>query len=252
MFKKGFTLQELLITIGIIGIVAAIVAPGIVGMMPDQKKMMYMKAYNTLTTLTNEILDDPSLYWTTYDNDGEPNCSGLFCFSSVPAGVFPPCDEIYDVIGEQGSVFCGFSTKFPSIFLRKVNINGTPTSYEASQGESQITFTTTDGIFWAFYTRTEINNNVPGDRELVTDITIDVNPNNDNIRNKCTYSDICTDPDRFAIRLNNDGSIIAVDPLGQAFLRNPTDMHSISEDKEVANDLDIAVNDFDEFSDDDI
>ena len=123
MFKKGFTLQELLITLGIIGIVAAIVAPGIVGMMPDQKKAMYMKAYNTLTTLTNDILDDPSLYWTTYDNDGEPNCSGLFCFSSVPAGVFPPCDEIYDVIGEQGSVFCGFSTKFPSIFLRKVNIS---------------------------------------------------------------------------------------------------------------------------------
>ena len=41
MLKKGFTLQELLISMAIIGIVAAVAAPGLIGLMPDKKKSMY-------------------------------------------------------------------------------------------------------------------------------------------------------------------------------------------------------------------
>ena len=54
MIKKGFTLQELLITLAIIGVVAAIVGPGIVGLMPSKSKAMYLKAYNILTNQTNK------------------------------------------------------------------------------------------------------------------------------------------------------------------------------------------------------
>ena len=79
MFKKGFTLQELLITLGIIGIVAAITGPAIVGLAPDKSKTMYMKAYNTLLNVTSEIMDDPSLYFPTYSAAGELICSGLYC-----------------------------------------------------------------------------------------------------------------------------------------------------------------------------
>ena len=234
MFKKGFTLQELLISMAIVGIVAAIAAPGIVGMIPDKKKTMYMKAYNTLTTLTNDILDDPSLYWTTYDNDGEPECHGLNCWEEVAVdggGTYAECNVNWR---------CSQAHKFSAIFATKVNFNE-----RRFIDDEHIFVRTTDGVTWDFMGSTIADPNNNGGRRLLRmDVTIDVNPDNDNAANKCTYSDGCTDPDLFTFRIDNDGGIIAVDPLGQAFLRNPTDMHSVSEDKEIADDLEEAVNDF--------
>ena len=221
MLKKGFTLSELLITLAIVGIVAAIAAPGIVGMMPDKKKMIYMKAYNTLTTLTNDILDDPSLYWTTYDNNGEPNCAGLRCAER-------PLDNDYGIADA--------AEKYPRLLASKMNL------VSEWEGQGRIgECTSADGIRWQFLTEETNNNDIPGGKEFIVNITIDVNPGNDNdanAENNCTYDpETCTTPERFIFRVDNDGGITAVDRLGQAFLRNPTDMHSVSEDKEVANDL---------------
>ena len=47
--KKGFTLAELLITMGIIGVIAAILAPAIGNLMPDSNKGKVLKVYNALT-----------------------------------------------------------------------------------------------------------------------------------------------------------------------------------------------------------
>lgn len=46
--KKGFTLAELLIVLGITGIVAAVLLPAINNIMPDKTKIMYLKAYDEL------------------------------------------------------------------------------------------------------------------------------------------------------------------------------------------------------------
>ena len=225
MFKKGFTLQELLITIGIIGIVAAIVAPGIVGMMPDQKKMMYMKAYNTLTTLTNEILDDPSLYWTTYDNDGEPNCSGLSC-TTIP-------DEIQDVQGIQPA------DKFAYLLARRMNLSQDIRRPMGNNNDSIISFTTTDGIIWNIVTRIQNDNDLPGNRRAEVNLIIDLD-DAENAPPECgnaMYSDNCKNPIRFRFLVDNDGGVSAMDALGQAYLQNPTDMHSASKDKEIADEI---------------
>ncbi len=231
MFKKGFTLQELLITIGIIGIVAAIVAPGIVGMMPDQKKMMYMKAYNTLTTLTNEILDDPSLYWTTYDNDGEPNCSGMYCRER------PTVEPYNDAAYEDNN-------KFPMIFASKVNLIGEAASDGNGDRVNTVTFTTTDGIEWSFTTydgrETPLDgaqnwNEYPGNSYYYAEVEINLEPDNDD--NNCLYSNNCTNPNLFSFVVDNEGGVSAIDALGRAYLQNPTDMHSASKDKEIADEI---------------
>ena len=59
MKKFGFTLSELLITVGIVGVVAALTAPAVSNIMPDRNKMMFMKNYKELTTITEKLLQVP-------------------------------------------------------------------------------------------------------------------------------------------------------------------------------------------------
>ena len=61
MLKKGFTLQELLISLTVIGVVSAVALPSLMSIQPDKSKTIYMKVYNTLTTQTGEIMDDSRL-----------------------------------------------------------------------------------------------------------------------------------------------------------------------------------------------
>ena len=230
MLKKGFTLQELLITVAIVGIVAAVTVPGIMGLMPDKKKVMYMKAYNTLTNLTNEILDDPSLYYIEYRNDGTANCSGVNCTG------YPIENDKFDrAFGGEWNMD-GDSLKFGYCLASKMNIQeefGT----DLDNGDLSMTFTSVDGVRWT-YDMDDAELSGDGGGLSNQSITIDVNPNNDNAANKCFYDeDECSDPDLFKFKIDNDGGITAVDRLGQAFLRKPTDMNSGREDKEVANGL---------------
>ncbi len=48
MKKRGFTLAELLIVLGIAGVVAAVILPAINGLMPDKTKINYLKVYDEL------------------------------------------------------------------------------------------------------------------------------------------------------------------------------------------------------------
>ena len=229
MFKKGFTLQELLISMAIVGIVAAIAAPGIVGMIPDKKKTMYMKAYNTLTNLTNEILEDTSLYYISYRNDGTASCSGINCTG------YPIDNEKFDRAFGGNWRGDGDSLKFGYCLASKMNIQE-EFGENLDNGDLTMTFTSVDGVRWT-YDMEDASLSRDGAMSNQS-ITIDVNPNNDNAANKCFYDeDECSDPDLFKFKIDNDGGITAVDRLGQAFLRKPTDMNSGREDKEVANGL---------------
>ena len=66
MKKKGYTLAEVLITIGIIGIISAIIMPAIGNAKPDKTKMMYLKVYDSLTTTVMNFVNDSSIYSPTY------------------------------------------------------------------------------------------------------------------------------------------------------------------------------------------
>lgn len=210
MLKKGFTLQELLITLGILGVLAAVTMPGIMGLRPDKTKTMYMKAYNTLTTLTAEITDDPGLYYTTYTSDGTPNCRALSCTAM-------PLIEPYNTARYTGQ------NKFAYIFADKLNIQSEPNDLT---GNGHIHFVTTDGTDWVFA------DNIDGSAQ----ITINLNPNDSS--NACSYDAAnCKTPNEFIFDLSTDGDITPVDALGKAFLQNPTDMHSINEDRALADKL---------------
>ena len=222
MLKKGFTLQELLITMAIIGIIAAIAVPSLFGMAPDETKSMYMKAFNTLSNITPEILDDKILYWTQYANDGvnvgQPNCSGLTC-EDAPTE-YPKCDDTWT---------CEKLTKFGSIFATKVNV---VTKEKSGNNNDTVTFTTNDGIDWSMKTVSSADANLPGGKAYNIEVTINVKP--DDAAHNCKFSENCKKPRIFTFKIDNDGEITPTDALGLVYSQNPIDMHSAKEDKELA------------------
>lgn len=200
MFKKGFTLQEVLITLGIVGIVAAMTAPALVKIVPDQNKARYIKTYSTLTDLTQQMLNDPALYWITYRNDGTAACEGLRCTGVPVPGSVP--DSIAGNIPNPPSV----EQKYAGILASYMHLQQ---PYDPQS--DPLNFVTNDGIVWAFSPQTDSRN-----RDVIeVDITI---PGNGNRVNGFFVAD--------------DGSITAQDNQGIAFLRNPTDLHSKKLDNE--------------------
>ena len=205
--KKGFTLNEVLITMAVIGVIAALTIPMVNSIKPDANKTKYIKAYNALATLTAEILDDSALYYTTYNATGEP-CVGLAC-SSKPV-VAPLNTDNYS--GRN---------KFPMILSTKLNVSGDVANDSAN---GTVSFTTVDGIQWNFTT----------DNDYKTTLQINVNPNDNNASHNCVYSADCTKPNQFTFEIDNDGGIRPTDSLGQAFLENSTNMNDMSKDRERA------------------
>ena len=67
MKKKAFTLAEVLIALGIMGIIAAVAIPIANQIKPDETKTMYLRAYNALLKQTNAIAYDSAIYPAMYE-----------------------------------------------------------------------------------------------------------------------------------------------------------------------------------------
>lgn len=218
MYKKGFTLQELLISLAIVGVVAALVMPMLSSLRPNKTKTTFMKVYNTLTTQTAEILDNSSLYWDEYDEKGVVTKSGLYSTAR-------PQIEPY-----MSDANCGTNNKFAAIMAHNLAVIGTPT-YTA-ETNSIATFTTTNGVNWRFETSVEKEGTeIIGNK---VDVTVNVNPSDKSNNNPCLYDTTCTKPNQFKFRIHNDGGIEPADALGMAYLQNSTDMRLSSDDTDLA------------------
>ena len=73
--KVAFTLAEVLITLGIIGVVAALTLPSVIQKMEDQRCVSSLKkTYSILSQATNSVIaehESPE-YWWIEDNQEEP------------------------------------------------------------------------------------------------------------------------------------------------------------------------------------
>ena len=95
MKKRGFTLSEIIITLGIIGVVAAITTPMLTGLMPDKNKVQVLKVHKTISDITKDLLKDPSLYrnvkCNSFDANNEVICYGL-AYAEMP--IVEPYDNV--------------------------------------------------------------------------------------------------------------------------------------------------------------
>lgn len=83
MRKSGFTLAELIIALGIIGVASALIAPAITNLMPDKDKVIVLNCYNSLTAATENMLSDTGIYYQTISEQADESvkytCEGLAC-----------------------------------------------------------------------------------------------------------------------------------------------------------------------------
>ena len=134
--KDAFTTSEMLITVAVIGVMAAFLLPTIGSFAPDKNKSMFKKALDTTTEIVYEMVNDETIYPRT-SKDGSLQYTGL---------------ENTEAAYYMGKKYVN-STKFASIFARKLSTNndslGPITSYASGYGYySTPTVVGIDGIAW--------------------------------------------------------------------------------------------------------
>lgn len=202
MKKLGFTLSEVIIALGIVGVIAAMTAPLISGILPDKGKVIVLNTYKTLNDINQEMLSNPGLYM----KDG--TCTGLRCDQQ-------PTRPPYNTATYSGAA------KYPRLLAK--HLDSTSTSLN-NNGRGSIVLS--NGTVLNFTTAIDLS------AVRVYVLRIETNLNNKN----CTYNKTtCKNPNRFILQIINNGTVRGGDPLTEAYLANPYKLNDRKNDLRAAN-----------------
>lgn len=158
VIKKGFTLSEVLITLTIIGIGAAILTPIIINITPDSNIVAFKKAYSTIEQAVSTLVNDEDYY---------PSCRHILTKDSggndmsVPAQLNIPDAATLSNISTQtngectgGDVPPSNTNKFCYLFTQQVKTSGTVNCNQSTDANgapaaaANLTFTSQNGMSW--------------------------------------------------------------------------------------------------------
>lgn len=200
MKKSGFTLAEILITLGIIGVLSALMAPTITNIMPDKDKITMLKLYNAVSNTTQALLSDPNYYYPTVDFEtGEVEISGL----ASPAKSSTP------------------RTRYPQLIRKHIapNSSGTDTNFKCD-----------NNVSCSFSCIGSTNDNFKCDFKITMDYK--------GKSTHCSYNKTsCPRPDRFDFEIDNFGTIRPADNLSKAYLMTQMYTNQRKKDYEKASKL---------------
>lgn len=154
MNKKGFTLAEVVVTLGVVGILTAITAPTLVNLIPDKDKVQVLKAHKLITDANIELLNDPGSYF------GDGSCVGFGCDDRP---LRPPLSTITPGVEADEKIWDKYSDNMK--YARMLCVKLIAESTCSNDATDSLTFTTPDGVSWT----------VDNDR----DVHITINTNSD-------------------------------------------------------------------------
>jgi len=200
MKKLAYTLAEILIAMSIIGIIGAVAAPAITSARPDANKVVYLRIYDNLTRLSQEIASN-SLFYLPMSNNNTIDAN-MRNVSTVPLmDLNQPMDARFAA--------CSGRTKFGCLLaniLGGTNIN--------DNHRNQVSFNTPEGRWQVIYQSGEYSDLNPSRiYRVIVDTDISDNGwrfyNRNNPNNK---------HDTYEFWVNMAGSTIPVDLLGQMYV----------------------------------
>lgn len=246
MKKNGFTLAETVITMAVIGVVAAISLPLINSFRIDENKVLFLRAYDAIVEATQMIISNTEMYPPIGEGDRikidddnlEPN-KITYDFSECPLLNITHEYILKDVkIGNvTENVDCGGwdtegEDKFSRLLAYALGIPGTNIKKPA-----YVTLKNGVGINIAQYVSTSkyLSNTFHGDLYgkflFLTEIRMDVNDRvfpGDNIgkdNKDCRYDETkCPHPDQFLLYVTADGQVHAIDPMAQYYLKTRSNL----------------------------
>lgn len=220
MKKSGFTLTELMIALGILGVLSALVLPMLNGNSPNRNRMMMKKAYYTIEDIVGQLINN-DIYYPLMGEDG-----------TVYKGFDNMTNVCGNLVGEdqEGSAKGGILNntcqgyyKFPKLFAKELNVEGDMKDEGISHTEDGndavtvdsggVSFKTQDGMFWKIESVSyvpEVVSTAEPSATIVHQILVDVN--GDKAPNCFQGSPACANRknnfDQFKVYVTTKGKIV--------------------------------------------
>ena len=238
MKKNGFSLAEVLITMAIIAISAAMLTPAYINLKPDRYKYKVLNCYKALNEITEDLLGNSDLYFQSpapEDNENFPEnyyisinngvqivnpetefgCLGLACTQRT---ALPEEHPLY----HSNQVRFSNVWKYPNLLVESMQLDSmelcnNPGDYAAGISSNQIKWRITINRFDTNQYSSKTTYNV------VVDMNRDEGPNRFYGQNGEKH------PDRFKFIVDTSGDITGGDPLTQQYLRNMTNIRKESD-----------------------
>ncbi len=220
--NKAFTLTELLVALGVIGILCAILLPVIFNMLPNQNTIMAKRAYYMVQTVVADLINDEGCYPDKTSATGTNHKYGFDDGYGTANCLLWGGEEKTNTIDTPGNA----DEKFGKLFVDKID------TLKSSVSSTGTSFTTGDGMTWIM----SKGFNGGGKNSTIT-VVVDVNgaskPNCGNsAATKTTIDgtayDACTGRttgwDRFAMTIRTDGKINVLDDWAAKAVRVDKDI----------------------------
>ena len=224
MKKQGFTLAEFLITLGVIGVIAAFLVPAINSAMPDGNKTLYLKTYDTLSETIKSLVSNSQIY-TVCDNENNVNCSANPLLNVQPPLISP----LKENAKYSGNVkLCNLLALSFGVNENNVSCASGEYSYADNTFKNNLSYITKNGMQWKVVQ--QVYSIADGNAQYQTDIYVDVNGNKGN---NCLYSNDCQKPDIFKFMVAASGEVVPADPMGRKYLETRNSL--LKKDAEIDN-----------------
>ena len=229
--KKGFTLAETLVTLGIVGIIVAITIPGFMKIRPDKMKIQYLKAYDALEQAVKDLANNTRLYPLagTIINNGTDN----YDFSKYPlANIYNNVEKVESKILNGSTTITKTSelpnelknakgnTKFCKALAWELGENGEncKDDGETKNSFTDPSFTTKNGMVWVVTQDIDLQDTAVTSQESSFATTVQVDVNGAEGPNAFYSANTQPNPDRFTFLVQADGIVTPADPMGQTYL----------------------------------